>query len=89
MLPRSPPKSLVPMKREVSEGRLVSQVCEGVGRAVGALWGFGDGEVVLVVWAMSQRAQESISQSSSSFSAPEAQRETVFVCASCNQTLSK
>lgn len=89
MLPRSPPKSLVPMKREVSEGRLVSQVCEGVGRVVGALWGFGDGEVVLVVWAMSQRAQESVSQSSSSFSAPEAQRETVFVCASCNQTLSK
>lgn len=25
----------------------------------------------------------------SSFPAPEAQRETVFVCASCNQTLSK
>lgn len=43
LLPWSPPKSLVPMKREVSEGRLVSQVCEGVGQAVGPLQDVGDG----------------------------------------------
>lgn len=60
-------------------------VGKGMGWAVGGL----SGEVVLVFGAMSQRAQRSVSSSSSSFPAPEAQRETVFVCASCNQTLSK
>lgn len=63
---------------------------ELVGWTMGGLCGAsGSGEEVLVFGVMSQRARGSISPSSSSFSAPEAQRETVFVCASCNQTLSK
>lgn len=73
-------------KRSLQDG-LASWASEGVGRAVGGPG--GSGEVALVVGAMSQRARGNVSPSSSSFSAPEAQRETVFVCASCNQTLSK
>lgn len=83
------PKSPVPMGREVSGGRLVSWVSEDVGWAVGVLWAFRGRGGGSSIGTMSQRVRRSVSSSSSSFSAPEAQRETVFVCASCNQTLSK
>lgn len=57
---------------------------------LGGGWSMGVwGDLVLVLGAVNQRAQRSVSPSSSFFLAPEAQRETVFVCASCNQTLSK